>query len=244
MRVILLAAVSLSISVRAAGSPIQESVISLDHLKRIGATIRTKEYEDGSGISVQVEWEPAANLDDAFPPRLDLIFYKGGRDGQTALAARRLQVRFSDRIDGKLHADFTVSPSEMAHAELWFRESQKVHYCLALNELIDGFPKLDADFFDQPGVETTTSSLVFDDPPQLSRNPAIRFGARWWGLLCLSVRLNREDRPHVFYCFSGVDRRSHYESHQWRSEASNFDFYRWGDCDCPSVFSRRWLCLY
>lgn len=74
-----------------------------------------------------------------FRPRLDLILYAKDAGEQATRSTRRLQVRSSEMIVGKLHADFTDEPSELESAQLWFRKSQQVRYCLDLNELIKGF---------------------------------------------------------------------------------------------------------
>lgn len=161
MRALLLAALCFALSVIAHGSPIQEPITSLDHLTNVGVRIETHEFEDGSGISFRVSWKLPVTNDEVNPPRMDLILTtKDGAD-KPIHRTTRLQVRFTQIVDGILFADFTVSPSDLTDSQLWFRESQQANYYLNLNELKIGFPDLNLD----PSAEDKNGEQGAPDAP-------------------------------------------------------------------------------
>lgn len=176
MKTLITAALVFALQGMVGASPIQEPITSTKQLESIGAKIEVKEYEDGSGISLQVKWKPHRKADDTFPPCLDLIIISDDHADPTLGDKRRLHVRFSQVVDGVLTADFTVASSELGKAQLWFRESQQVEYCLNLEDQVKGFPAEDLDPFtdkqrgEQAGAEQSAirpeSKSEGSDKPQ------------------------------------------------------------------------------
>jgi hypothetical protein len=146
MKAIYTAAHFFALLVMVGASPIQEPITSPKQLESIGAKIEVDEYEDGR-ISIQVNWKPHGEINNTFPPRLDLIVISDDPADQPIGSKWRLHVRFSQVVHGVLTADFTLAPSELGKAQLWFRESQQVNYCFDLKDQVRGFPGAELDPF-------------------------------------------------------------------------------------------------